>query len=86
MLSFGYHALRQKNLESSTMQGQRKTAANNKPRQRRNQRPEFIAAVRYLDGRSELIRVRDADDIAEARSMVLAELIDVGSLVIAHRH
>ena len=68
------------------MQGQRKAAASSKPRRRRVQRPEFIAAVRYHDGRSELVRVRNADDIADARSLVLAELLDVSSVVIAHRH
>lgn len=68
------------------MQRQRKSAASDKARQRRAQRPEFIAAVRYHDGSSELVRVRNADDIADARSLVLAELLDVSSVVIAHRH
>ena len=68
------------------MQRQRKSAASDKARQRRSPRPEFIAAVRYHDGRSELVRVRNADDIADARSLVLAELMDVSSVVIAPRH
>ncbi len=68
------------------MQGQTKSAASSKSSPRRRQRPEFIAAVRYHDGRRELVRVRNADDISDARSLVLAELVDVSSVVIAHRH
>ena len=47
--------------------------------------PEFTAAVRYLDGRRELFRVRKADDIADARQVVLDALVDVHSVVIAER-
>lgn len=49
-------------------------------------RPEYTAAVRYLDGRRDLFRVRNADDMADARALVLSELGDVRSLVIALRH
>ena len=49
-------------------------------------RPEYTAAVRYLDGHSEIIRVRNADGIADAREVVLGELDDVFSILIARRH
>lgn len=48
-------------------------------------RPEYTAAVRYLDGRREIIRIRNADDMADARALVLSELDEVASLVIALR-
>lgn len=38
------------------------------------QRKNYQAAVRYLDGRHELIEVRNACDLADARAMVLEEL------------
>ncbi len=44
--------------------------------------PVFTAAVRYLDGRRELFRVRKADDMADARQVVLDTLVDVRSVVI----
>lgn len=47
--------------------------------------PEFTAAVRYLDGRRELFRIRKADDIADARQIVFDTLADVLSVVIAER-
>lgn len=49
-------------------------------------RPEFVAAVRYLDGSRDLFHVRNADDMADARALVLSELGDIRSLVIAPRH
>lgn len=51
-----------------------------------NPRPEYTAAVRYLDGRREIFRVRNADGFADARELVLSELDDVRSVVIALRH
>ena len=49
-------------------------------------RPEFMAAVRFRNGRKELFRVRNADDLDDARAVVLAELDDVQAVVIApHR-
>ena len=48
-------------------------------------RPEYTAAVRYRDGRQDIFHVRNADDLADARAMVLAELGDVRSLVISLR-
>jgi len=68
------------------MQGQRKRAESPKTRAYRAPRPEYTAAVRYLDGRADIFHVRNADDMADARAMVLAELGKVRSLVIALRH
>ena len=62
---------------------QRKNAAIS---QRRAPRPEFIAAVRYLNGKRDIFHVRNADNLADARSLVLSELGDLRSLVIAPRH
>lgn len=52
----------------------------------REARPEYTAAVRYLDGRSEIFHVRNADGLADAREVVLGELEDVFSILIARRH
>ncbi len=49
-------------------------------------RPEYTAAVRYLDGRRDIFHVRNADDLADARALVLSELGEVQSLMIALRH
>ncbi|NJD26143.1 MAG: hypothetical protein FIB06_12130 [Betaproteobacteria bacterium] len=49
-------------------------------------RPEYTAAVRYLDGRSEIFHVRNANGLADAREVVLGELDDVFSILIARRH
>lgn len=69
--------------KGKTMQAaQRKTSAAVKIR---TARPEFIAAVRYLDGRRDMFHVRNADDMADARALVLSELGDVRSLVMAVR-
>jgi len=70
------------------MQAQRKrnTSRSTTAKQAETARPEFTAAVRYLDGRREIFRVRFADNMADARAVVLAELDDVQSLVIALRH
>ncbi|MGE5471926.1 MAG: hypothetical protein ACM3X0_14100 [Bacteroidota bacterium] len=67
------------------MQGQRKPAASPKPHPRPAPRPEYTAAVRYLDGRRDIFHVRNADDMADARALVLSELGDLRSLVIALR-
>jgi hypothetical protein len=48
-------------------------------------RGEFTAAVRYLDGRCELFRVRNAVDEHDARAVVLAEINGVASVLIAPR-
>jgi len=67
------------------MQGQLKPAAQIRAKKHKS-RPEFTAAVRYLDGRSDIFRVLNADDMADARALVLSELGKVQSLVIALRH
>ena len=67
------------------MHHQRKQAASRRPPEGRMARPEFTAAVRYLNGRRELFRVLKADDISDARAVVLAELDDVQTVVIARR-
>lgn len=47
----------------------------------------FTAAVRYGDGRSELLRVRNAGDLDAARRLVLDNVLDVRTLVLAEsRH
>ncbi len=68
------------------MQHQRKQAASRRPPEGVATRPEFTAAVRYLNGRRELFRVLKADDISDARAVVLAELDDVQTVVIALRN
>lgn len=49
-------------------------------------RPEYIAAVRYPDGSSDIFHIRNADNLADARDLVMLEVGDVRSLVIAPRH
>lgn len=68
------------------MQSQRKRAASPKARVYRAPRPEYTAAVRYLDGSRDIFRVRNADDMDDARALVLSELGEVRSLIIALRH
>lgn len=46
---------------------------------------EYTAALRYLDGKSDLVRVRFADSIEEARQLVIDELGPLRSLVLAER-
>lgn len=46
----------------------------------------FVAAVRYPDGRRDIFHVLNADDLDDARAMVLSEVGDVRSLVIAQKH
>lgn len=68
------------------MQSQTNTKKVARPDRRARPRPEFIAAVRYHDGRRELFKVKDAADVAEAREMVLAEVIDATAVVVCPRH
>ncbi|HQU80179.1 MAG TPA: hypothetical protein PLU47_12015 [Azonexus sp.] len=68
------------------MQRQRKQTAARRPPPTVAARPEFTAAVRYHSGRRELFRVRNADDMSDARAVVLAELDNVQSVVIALRN
>ena len=62
----------------SAVQPKRK-AAKVADRRRKN----YLAAVRYLDGRREIIEVRNADDLADARIMVLEELGPVRCLLLS---
>lgn len=61
---------------------QQKNAATDRPRA---PRPEFTAAVRYRDGQRDIFHVRNADNLADARDVVMCELDDVVSLLIAPR-
>lgn len=74
-------------LKEKAVNSQRKPAA---PRKSRASvtlpRPEYTAAVRFRDGSRDIFRVRNADDMADARALVLAELDDVATLVLALRH
>ena len=45
--------------------------------------PMFTAAVRYRDGNNELIRVRNAHDIEDARKVVMDALVNVHLVLIA---
>jgi len=67
------------------MQSQSKVATPNRVAHHRT-RPEYTAAVRYIDGRRDIFHVLNADDMADARALVLSELGEVQSLVIALRH
>jgi hypothetical protein len=69
-----------------TMQTQRKPAKSRSPRTSRAPRPEYIAAVRYPEGHSEIFHVRNADNFADARELVILEVGDVQSIMIALRH
>ena len=64
---------------------QRKQVDSRHPASARTIRPEFTAAVRYRNGRRELFRVRHAVDMKDARAVVLAELDNVQSIMIALR-
>jgi predicted transcriptional regulator len=67
------------------MQKRRRTGSNTNSFQAFSGKPEFTAAVRYCNGRTELFRVKNADNLEDARAVVLAELDGVRSLVIAPR-
>lgn len=49
-------------------------------------RPEYTAAIRYLDGSCDLFHIRNADNMADARDLVISEVGEVRSLVIALRN
>ena len=49
-------------------------------------RPEYVAAIRYPDGRRDLFHIRNADNLADARELVISEVGDVLSVMIALRH
>lgn len=48
-------------------------------------RPEYVAALRYPDGRRDLFHIRNADSIDDARELVISEVGDVLSVVVALR-
>ena len=68
------------------MHAQVKSATARSSRSKPASRPEFTAAIRYLDGSRDIFHVRNADDIDDARALVIAEVGEVMSLVIALRH
>lgn len=57
-----------------------------RPRVAPRPRVEYVAALRYPDGRSDLFHIRNADSLADARELVLLEVGEVRSLLIAERH
>lgn len=54
------------------------------PTRRRPRRLRFIAAVRFTDGRRANFSVDNASQHDEARRMVLEELSDVATVLVAH--
>lgn len=54
-----------------------------KPTNRQAARQEFKAAVRYNDGSRELICIKNADNLDDARAMVFDLVLNVQSAVIA---
>lgn len=54
-------------------------------RQPSHPRREYIAAVRYPDGSRDIFHIRNANDLDDARELVLLEVGDVRSLLIAER-
>lgn len=64
------------------MTGSRKKAPA-RPARKSHQTFIFTAAVRYRDGSSELIRIKNVNDIADARALLFAELMNIQSAVIA---
>ncbi len=67
------------------MHAQLKPAATRSNPSKPASRPEYIAALRYLDGSPDIFHVRNADGIDDARALVIAEVGEVLSLVIAQR-
>lgn len=72
------------NKKGITMQTAKKASSRVQPR--RAPRPEYVAAIRYPDGRRDLFHIRNADSLADARELVLLEVGDVQSVLIAERH
>lgn len=66
-------------------QAKRRATRTTNTQSARAKRPEYTAAVRYADGKRELFYVLNADDIDDARRLVIDELGKVQSLVIALR-
>jgi len=85
-LGFVYDANQQKRDRRTTMQTQRKRVKPRDIQVSRAPRPEYVAAIRYPDGRRDLFHIRNADNLADARELVISEVGDVQSVVIALRH
>jgi len=68
------------------MQTQQKPAKSRNTPLHRAPRPEYVAAIRYPDGRRDLFHIRNADNLADARELVISEVGDVQSIMIALRH
>jgi hypothetical protein len=68
------------------MQAQRQAASQRNPSPSRAPRPEYIAAVRYPDGHRDLFHILNADNLDDARELVISEVGDVQSVMIALRH
>lgn len=64
---------------------QARRRSESRPRTSRRRCPEFIAAVRFKDGETQMFSVSNAGDSQEARQMVLDELTNVASVVVALR-
>lgn len=63
----------------------RRRSENSPRRSPRRRCPEFIAAVRFKDGETQLFSISNAGDSDEARRMVLDEVANVASVVVALR-
>lgn len=48
-------------------------------------RPQFIAAIRYINGAKDIFYVSNADDLNDARSMVIADQIGAKTILLALR-
>lgn len=72
--------------EGTQMHTQSSTLKMRAGRLARALRPEYIAAVRYPDGRRDMFHILNADDIDDARDLVISEVGDVQSVMIALRH
>ena len=70
-------------MQAAQSKTQRKT---NSVTRQAPQAADFIAAVRYPDGRRDIFHVLQAHGLADARAMVLSEVGDVRSLLITRMH
>ena len=67
---------------------QRQARAGGEPRTTRRparRKMEFIASVRFKDGECQLFSVSNAKTFDEARQMVLEEVSNIASVVVAQR-
>jgi hypothetical protein len=75
-----------KGTRGKTMQAQGTPQKSGSAVHQRAPRPEYIAAIRYPDGRRDLFHIRNADSLADARDLVISEVGSVQSVMIALRH